>query len=43
MELLAVLADWPEWLVWCAASVGGVIAVAVVVCVIESALDFDNT
>lgn len=42
MEWFAVLAGWPDWLVWCAASAGGVVAVAVVVYVIERALDLDN-
>ncbi len=36
------LAGWPEWLVWCAASGAGILAVAVVVSVIESALDLDG-
>ncbi len=42
MQLVADLAGWPEWLVWCAASAGGVVAVAVVIYVIEAALDLDN-
>lgn len=39
MDLLAV---WPEWLVWCAASAGGVLAIAVVAGVIEATLDLDG-
>ena len=36
-----LLAAWPEWLVWCAASATGVLAVAMVVNVIETALDLE--
>ncbi|AEG94704.1 hypothetical protein [Ramlibacter tataouinensis] len=38
MELLAGI---PEWLVWCAAGSGGVLAVAMVANVIEAALDLE--
>ncbi len=38
---MEILAGWPEWLVWCAASAAGILAVAVVVCVIEAALALD--
>lgn len=37
-----MLAAWPEWLVWCAASAGGLLAIAVVAGVIEAALDLDG-
>lgn len=36
------LVGWPEWLVWCTASAAGIIAVAVVVNVIEAALDLEG-
>lgn len=36
------LVGWPEWLVWCAASAAGIVAVTVVVNVIEAALDLDG-
>ncbi len=39
---MEILAGWPEWLVWCAASGAGILAVAVVVSVIEAALDLDS-
>lgn len=39
---MEMLADWPVWLVWCAAGAGAVIAVGVVVCVIEATLDLDG-
>ncbi len=39
MELLAA---WPEWLVWCAASAGGVIAVAVIVSIINVTLELEG-
>ncbi len=42
MRVLAELAGWPEWLVWCAASAGGILAVAVVICVIEALLDLGS-
>ena len=38
MELLAA---FPDWMVWCAAGAGGVLAVAMVVNVIEAALDLE--
>ena len=36
------LAGWPEWMVWGAASGAGLMAVAVVACVIEATLDLDG-
>lgn len=36
------LAGWPEWLVWIGAGVGAVVAVAVLVCVIDAAMDIDR-
>lgn len=33
------LAEWPEWLVWCGLGAGAALAVAVVVYVVEAALD----
>jgi hypothetical protein len=39
MELLA---GWPEWLVWFAASGGAVLAMAVVVGTIEKTLDLEG-
>jgi hypothetical protein len=39
MELLAA---WPEWLVWCTASAGGMIAVTLVVSIIDAALDLEG-
>lgn len=42
MHMLAELMGWPEWLVWCAASAGGILAVAVVVYMIEAALGLDR-
>ncbi len=42
MHMLAELVGWPEWLVWCAASAGGILAVAVVVYLVEARLDLDR-
>ncbi len=36
------MAGWPEWLVWCAAGAGAVLAMGVVACIIEAAMDVDN-
>jgi hypothetical protein len=41
-SLMDMLADWPGWLVWCAAGVGALIAIGIVVCVIEATLDLDG-
>jgi hypothetical protein len=40
MEMLAAV---PEWLVWCTAGGAGVLALAVIVNVIEAALDFETS
>jgi len=37
-----MLTEWPGWLIWCAAAVGALIAVGVVVYVIEVALDLEG-
>ncbi|HSW20723.1 MAG TPA: hypothetical protein VLJ86_26095 [Ramlibacter sp.] len=37
-----LLTGWPEWLVWCAASGGGVLAVAVVVNIIDKTLELES-
>ncbi|MFD0668089.1 hypothetical protein ACT80S_10230 [Ramlibacter sp. MAHUQ-53] len=42
MHMLAELVGWPEWLVWCAASAGGILVVAVVVYLVEARLDLDR-
>ncbi len=33
------LAGWPEWLVWCGVGAGAALAVAIVVYVVEAALE----
>ena len=33
---------WPEWLVWCLAGAGGVIAITLVVCIIDAAIDLEG-
>ncbi len=38
---MEMLAGVPEWLVWCAAGAAGAFALAVVVNVIEAALDLE--
>ena len=38
MEMIAAV---PEWLVWCAASAAGALALALVVSTIEAALDLE--
>lgn len=40
MELLARV---PEWLVWCAAGVAGLVALAVIVNTIETVLDLETS
>ena len=39
MRVLAELAGWPEWLVWCGVGAGAALAVAIVVYVVEAALE----
>ena len=38
MDLFAAM---PEWLVWCAAAVAGVLALATVANILDAALDLD--
>lgn len=39
---MEMLAQWPAWLVWCAAGAGGILAVGVVACVVEATQDLDG-
>jgi hypothetical protein len=41
-DLMEMLAQWPAWLIWCAAGAGALVAVGVVVCVIEATLDLEG-
>ncbi len=38
---MEMLAQWPAWLIWCAAGAGALVAVGIVACVIEATLDLD--